>query len=118
MGSINVLVLDVGTSSMRGILFDEAGRILLQAQKKYRPEYKSPAWIEQPASDFKDALLEISTSVAEGARNLRKNIEVISITAQRSAVIPLGGDGDAPDAGGYVAGYQERRALPGIGKME
>lgn len=93
VGSINVLVLDVGTSSMRGILFDEAGRILLQAQKKYRPEYKSPAWIEQPASDFKDALLEISTSVAEGARNLRKNIEVISITAQRSAVIPLGGDG-------------------------
>lgn len=90
---INVLVLDVGTSSMKGFLFNDMGRVLLQAQKKYRPEYKSPVWIEQPASEFKNALLEICAFMAEGARNLKKNIDVISITAQRSAVIPLGRGG-------------------------
>lgn len=93
---MNILVIDVGTSSMRGILFDREGRILIQKQEKYHPEYKSPVWIEQKADDFYGALVRIVDGVVNGAAEAapgRLAIEALSVTSQRSAVIPLDGRG-------------------------
>ena len=56
---MNILVIDVGTSSMRGILFDREGRILIQKREKYRPDYKSPVQVEQKAGDFYLSLIHI-----------------------------------------------------------
>lgn len=36
---MNVLVIDVGTSSMRGILFDHHGKSLTQKQELYQATY-------------------------------------------------------------------------------
>jgi ribosomal-protein-alanine N-acetyltransferase len=47
-----VVVLDVGTSSMRGILADEQGRFLALKQINYCPRYVTDRWIEQDAADF------------------------------------------------------------------
>ena len=33
----NVLVVDVGTQSMRGIVFDDKGNLLVKKQVKYKP---------------------------------------------------------------------------------
>lgn len=90
---MNVLVIDVGTSSMRGILFDHEGRFMALEQETYHPEYKSPVWVEQKADDFCHALVKIVSRIAGQATYQRLDIDVISITAQRSAVIPLDGDG-------------------------
>ena len=37
----NVLVVDIGTQSMRGIIFDEHGNLLVKEQIKYKP-YLAP----------------------------------------------------------------------------
>ena len=43
---MNVLVLDVGTSSMRGILFSAEGAALASAQCPYRADYMEDDGVE------------------------------------------------------------------------
>lgn len=88
---MNVLVIDVGTSSMRGILYDGEGRSLVSRQFRYHPCHRSQSWIEQPAEEFRHALETIAAEISEDAAG--NEIDVISVTAQRSSVIPLDREG-------------------------
>ncbi len=53
---MNVLVLDVGTSSMRGILFSAEGAALASAQCPYRADYMEDDGVEQSPSDWEEAM--------------------------------------------------------------
>lgn len=86
---MNVLVLDIGTSSMRGILFSETGERLTQTQVRYQPIHKTESWIEQSGGDWEGALASIVSQTVCRAKSQRLSIDMISITAQRSSVIPL-----------------------------
>lgn len=48
---MNVLVIDVGTSSMRGILFDHQGKCLAVKQEFYQATYLENSWVEQNPAD-------------------------------------------------------------------
>ena len=86
---MNVLVIDVGTSSMRGILFDHQGKCLTVKQEFYQATYLENSWVEQNPADWENALYSIlKQSVAE-AENMGEKIDAISITSQRSSVIPV-----------------------------
>ena len=50
--TVNILVIDVGTSSMRGILFRADGKKLKQHQVAYRPSYNTKGELEQSADEF------------------------------------------------------------------
>ena len=65
---MGILVFDVGTSSMRGVLMNEQADILCQFQKKYHP-----VWCEEHGH----------------------KVEMISLTAQRTSMIPVDRDGNA-----------------------
>ena len=52
---MNVLVIDVGTSSMRGILFDHHGKSLIQKQELYQATYMENSWVEQDPADWENA---------------------------------------------------------------
>ena len=41
---MNVLVIDVGTSSMRGILFEHQGKCLTEKQEFYQATYLENSW--------------------------------------------------------------------------
>ena len=43
---MNVLVIDVGTSSMRGILFEHQGKCLTEKQEFYQATYLENSWVE------------------------------------------------------------------------
>ena len=47
---MNILVIDVGTSSMRGILFSHDGNELVEHQKTYKATYMKNGWVEQSHS--------------------------------------------------------------------
>ena len=49
---MNVLVIDVGTSSMRGILFDHQGKCLAVKQEFYQATYLENSWVEQNPADW------------------------------------------------------------------
>jgi len=56
---VNILVIDVGTSSMRGILFRADGKKLKQHQVAYRPSYNTKGELEQSADEFVNVLATI-----------------------------------------------------------
>ncbi len=86
---MNVLVIDVGTSSMRGILLTQEGKELTQKQSFYSVTYMENSWVEQAPSDWEDALYEIVGDVSDLAAESGWSIDAIAITAQRSSVIPV-----------------------------
>lgn len=86
---MNILVLDVGTSSMRGILYSAEGIELASEHCKYRAEYLENGWVEQDPGDWENAMYDILRSIAEKAEGENIRIDCISVTAQRSSVIPV-----------------------------
>lgn len=86
---MNILVIDVGTSSMRGILFTHEGKFLAEKQILYNVSYLERSWVEQEASDWENALYGIMKKIAKEADENRWMIDAITITSQRSSVIPV-----------------------------
>lgn len=86
---MNILVLDVGTSSMRGLLMTHNGKELAKEQIFYRPCYKSGGIVEQSSEDWKNALYMIVKEISKKAAEEGWKIEAISMTSQRSSVIPV-----------------------------
>lgn len=81
---MNILVIDAGTSSMRGILFDHKGLILAKRQIKYQVSFLEKGYVTQNPLDWKRAILQIIKEIVEEKRG---EIGAISITAQRSSVL-------------------------------
>ena len=86
---MNILVLDVGTSSMRGILFSSEGIELASEQCMYLPDYLEGDWVEQAPSDWEEALYVILHTISMKAKVKKIDIDAISLTSQRSSVIPV-----------------------------
>lgn len=86
---MNILVIDVGTSSMRGVLIDQMGKQITYSQSFYQVKFFPDGRAEQEPEDWKNALYEILRKSMEEAKKNCHNINAISITAQRSSVIPI-----------------------------
>jgi sugar (pentulose or hexulose) kinase len=86
---MNILVIDVGTSSMRGILLSYSGEELTKKQYFYKASYRGEGRVEQSPSDWESALYMIVKEISAKALEERWKIDAISITAQRSSVIPM-----------------------------
>ncbi len=86
---MNILVFDVGTSSMRGILFTHEGKELAQRQYLYRATYLQNSRVEQDPSDWENSLHDIMTGIVDDAKENDWDIDAITLTSQRSAIIPV-----------------------------
>lgn len=86
---MNILCIDVGTSGMRGILYDHTGQNLLEYKTFYRPLYFGNGWVEQDPSDWENALYSILNYVSSEAKIRQIGIDAVSFTAFRSSVIPV-----------------------------
>ncbi|MBO6046590.1 MAG: hypothetical protein J6P61_02445 [Erysipelotrichaceae bacterium] len=84
----NILVIDVGTSSMRGILYNEFGERLMSHQIRYHPLHLSDIEVEQDIDDFKRTLTTIVQMIGE-----KYKIYAIALTSQRSSIVPVDRDG-------------------------
>ena len=77
---MNVLVIDVGTSSLRGVLFGACGQKLCSRQIGYSPVYRSDGRVEQAPEQFLDTLTETVKTIAAWADENSEPIELVSIT--------------------------------------
>lgn len=87
---MNILALDVGTSSMRGILFDDEGKQIAAHQVRYHVTTIDHERVEQDPQSWVRALREICRALAR-----RAPIGALSLTSQRSSVIPVDDHGTA-----------------------
>jgi glycerol kinase len=85
----NILIFDVGTSSMRGILYDEAGRAVYKAQQKYSPLFMKNHWVEQNPATWRNALVAIAREITAKAREEQLSLAALALTSQRSSVIAM-----------------------------
>lgn len=93
VSSMNVLIIDIGSSSMRGILFDDNGNKKYSRQVKYQTRSKLNGDIEQSPHEWEEALILIMKQIVQMADEGNDTIEAIAITAQRSSIIPIDKDG-------------------------
>ena len=90
-----IITVDIGTSSIRSVLFDEAGRILHIEQRDNPPDYLDDGRVEQDSTTWKHHLAVTIAACASMAARNGLVPAAIGLTAQRSSVIPVDGGGRA-----------------------
>lgn len=92
---MHILVIDVGTSSIRGVLYDPQGQELFVHQIGYQVHFFGEIYAEQPASDWANSIVEISREAVTFCESRGLKIGGLSLTCQRSSIIPVDKDGKA-----------------------
>lgn len=89
----NVLVIDVGTQSMRGIIFDDKGNLLIKEQIKYKPYLsKENGYMEQSAEMYWEVLCEITNALNVKRPDLMSDIIAMSVDTFRDTAVLLDKD--------------------------
>lgn len=90
-----LLVIDVGTSSIRGVLYGPRGEELFVHQIPRQVRFFGEIYAEQPASDWAEAIVKISREAVNFCAEKGLRIDGLSLTSQRSSIIPVDRDGQA-----------------------
>ena len=104
----SILVVDTGSSSMRGILFDERGNMCFTEQLQYSMRTEGDA-AEYDPQDFQRCLMTICHTCAVWADEHGVSIEAISFTSQRSSILPV--DRNGAPLGPIITWYDKRSAM-------
>lgn len=85
-------MIDTGSSSMRGILFDLQGETLASVQRKYSMNIGADGSALMDAAVFTGCLVDICTAIAREARETGCEIRAVSLDSQRSSVLAVDRD--------------------------
>lgn len=86
----NVFIVDVGTQSMRGIIFDEKGNLLAKEQVKYVPYLaKENGYMEQRAEMYWEVLCKISSALSQKYPELMQSVIAMSVDTFRDTAVLL-----------------------------
>jgi len=85
-----VLTIDCGTQSIRSLIFDNQGKLVVKSKKEF-PEYKRPKenWVEADPEMFWEYLVDVVKETKEMEPEIFGKIKGISVTTQRDTVIIL-----------------------------
>lgn len=92
---MGILVFDLGTSSMRGVLMNEQADILCQFQEKYHPDFHLSIYVTQNPEIWRSVLYDIAKNIQIWCEEHGHKVEMISLMAQRTSMIPVDRDGNA-----------------------
>lgn len=104
-----IIVIDIGSSSVRSMVIDENGTIRKKCQKTYEVQTINEKTVVQDASLVLRQTLATLEEAGSWVLKTQNTIAGISVTAQRSSVIPVDADGRALDV---AITWQDTRAYP------
>lgn len=87
-----IAIVDVGTQSMRTILYNKKGESLFTSQLPYSPFFNGIE-VEQDPRTWKDTLYDTLKDINDYAKKHKITIESISLTSQRASIIPVNRQG-------------------------
>lgn len=90
-----IIAIDGGTTSIRAVLFDRVGRPAAFAQAENPPVYLGDGRVEQEASTWEKAAFRILSEVSAAGNASGIRAAAVTITANRSCVIPVDSRGEA-----------------------
>lgn len=102
-----ILAVDVGTSNMRGILFDLDGNMIFKTSVGSIPIYESDCCVIQKAGVYLDHLAEVAGKCGEAAAERGISVIGITTTALRSCVLAVDQSGEPLSE---VIMWQDKRA--------
>ena len=83
----HVLAIDQGTTSTRGIVFNDQARIVSIAQREFPQHYPAPGWVEHDAEDiWRDTLATAREAIEKSGVGAR-GIAAVGITNQRETAV-------------------------------
>ncbi len=112
-----VIVIDIGTSSVRGIIVAADGQFMHLIQKATEPDFLADSRVEQDVSTWSDNLTAILGQLDDFVKKSAQKIDIqaISITSQRSSLIVLD-ENDEPL--GPAIMWQDKRTVPVIQSLK
>ena len=110
-----ILALDSGTTSVRAILFDQAGRPVAQASQPITQHYPQPGWVEHDAREILAKQVSTISEVQFASGIHSERIAAVGITNQRETVVVWDRATGDPVAPAIV--WQCRRTEPLIAQM-
>lgn len=90
----HILVVDVGTSSLKVMLYESTGRLLNHVSAAYQSEFFAGSHVEQDPLTWKGALLSALAESVEVVRARNISIDSVAVTSQRASVIPVDDQGE------------------------
>ena len=92
---MNYLIgIDLGTSSTKTVLFDEAGNVIASAGKDYPLYTPNNGWAEQKPEDWRDAALETIAKVVKESGVNADDIKGLGISGQMHGLVMLDENGE------------------------
>lgn len=87
---MNYLIgIDVGTSALKSVLFDETGEIIASASKAYPMQQPRNGWAEQHPEDWKSATLQTLQEIMRTSGIASKDIVGIGLSGQMHGLVMM-----------------------------
>ena len=102
------IALDVGTSSMRAILFRSDGSIIHTAASEYHTIFPEPSYVEQEPDTWTSTASDVLRQTAIFLSEAGIAVNAITVTSQRASMIPMGAD-DKPLRNAIM--WQDKRTI-------
>ena len=86
-----MLALDVGTSSLKSVVYDFNGKILASESQSYEHHTPQPGWAEADPGDWQQAMESCLINLSKST-SLLQQVEVIAFTGQMHTAVLLDAD--------------------------
>lgn len=90
----SILTIDIGSTSMRAVHHDREGKVLHKCRRGTIPDYFEDKRVELDCKKFINALLSLLHESYEYAKTRHIDVAAISVTSQRSSVVPVDQKGE------------------------
>ncbi|MGJ8729246.1 xylulokinase [Listeria aquatica] len=84
-----VLGIDLGTSSLKGIVMNQQGGVVAEASSAYEIDSRAPGFSEQHPEYWKDACEEVLTRLSREVPSFGAELEAISFSGQMHSLVVL-----------------------------
>jgi len=84
-----IIAVDIGTSSLRAVLFDQSGQVHRVSQRESAPLFGDGGRVEQDPDTWLRLVPEVIHDCATAAPDHSLDVAALTLTAQRSSVIPV-----------------------------
>ncbi|MBS4460993.1 xylulokinase [Aerococcaceae bacterium zg-B36] len=84
-----VLGIDLGTGSLKGLLFNQAGKLITTVSRKYELSQPQPGYSEQNPNDWKVAMFEVLDELKATVSDFAEQLVGISFSGQMHSLVLL-----------------------------
>jgi glycerol kinase len=82
-----ILAIDAGTTGVRALVVDEAGRVLARGYREFPQSFPRPGWVEHDPADWWTAAVEATREALAAAAVEARDLAALGITNQRETTV-------------------------------